>query len=246
MLNFVICDDSVAILERMCKLLDSIFISNSIEARIGLKSTSAEKVLSYTLEFPTDVFILDIDLKQEFTGIELASRIRKKDKSCYIIFTTGHLEYALLAYKVKAFDFLAKPITKERLEETIIRLIDDMATSPNKYIKLGNSNMFINQNDIDFIKRDGMKLVFYTKYNKYETYSSFKKLESCLSENFVRCHKSYIANVNNISNIQYSNNKVLFNNNNTCLIGPKYKNDFMEVIKNGNFSNNLELIANAK
>ncbi len=94
-----------------------------------------------------------------------------------------------------------------------------------------------------------MKLVFYTNTRTYETYNSFNKIADKLPSNFVRCHKSYIANVNKISDINSDNNEIIFGdkNNLTCVIGPKYKNNLMEVLKNnGNFSNNLDGVDNGE
>ena len=54
--------------------------------------------------------------------------------------------------------------------------------------------------------------------------------ENNLPENFVRCHKSFIANINNIVNISLSDNSIEFKNGDVCYIGPKYKNCFMEMI----------------
>ena len=104
----------------------------------------------------------------------------------------------------------------------------------------------IDENEIKYIKRDGMKIIFHTDSRDYEVYSSFNKIESLLPENFVRCHKSYIANTDTIQNINPNNNKVFFNNDLSCDIGPKYKNNLMEVFKHGNISNNLDSINNGE
>ena len=99
---------------------------------------------------------------------------------------------------------------------------------------------------LKYIKKEGMKVIFHTDTRDYETYGSFKKISPKLPNNFVQCHKSYIVNTNKISEIQYNNNIVLFGSDNEkCYIGPKYKNNFMEVLKHGNFSNNLDCIDNA-
>ena len=71
-----------------------------------------------------------------------------------------------------------------------------------------NNKTIINEKEINYIKKDGMKLIFCTGNGNYETYSSFNKIESCLPENFVRCHKSYIANTDSIQNI--NNNTIFF------------------------------------
>ena len=60
-----------------------------------------------------------------------------------------------------------------------------------------------------------------------------------LPYNFVRCHKSYIVNIEKISNIDLSENTIYFSNSDKCYIGPKYKNNFMEVFENEYFSNDL-------
>ena len=91
-----------------------------------------------------------------------------------------------------------------------------------------------------------MKLVFCTDSGNYETYNSFSKIKEALPDNFVRCHKSYIANTNSIHNINSNNNKVYFTNDLSCDIGPKYKNNLMEVFKYGNISNNLDNFNNGE
>lgn len=246
MLNFVICDDNPTVLNRLSKMLEAIFINNNIDAEIGLKALSASDVINYLESNKVDVLILDINLKSETTGCDIAEMVRKKNKDVYIIFTTGHLEYALIAYKYKTFDYLPKPIVDERLEETILRLMDDMKSTPSKFIRLNNNKTIINQDEVNYIKKDGMKLVFCTNNRTYETYSSFNKIQGCLPDNFVRCHKSFIVNVKNISDINSNNNTILFSPNESCSIGGKYKNEIMEVLKNGNFTNNLECIDNTE
>ena len=94
----------------------------------------------------------------------------------------------------------------------------------------------IDENEILFIKRDGMKLIFHTKNRDYETYSSFNKIQDSLPSNFVRAHKSFIVNINNIVNLDPVGNIVYFGDNSNCDIGPKYKKDLMEEVKkNGIF-----------
>lgn len=244
MLNFAICDDNCNILNKLSKMLEAVFIKNNLDWKIAITTTSPNDLIEYSKNSNIDVYILDIDLSSSKTGLDLASEIRTNNKNSYLIFTTAHLEYIMMAYKFKTFDYLAKPITIERLEETILRLFDDVKFDQTRYIHIGNSSNFVKENDIYCIKKQGMKLIYCTKENVYETYSSFNKIESCLPENFVRCHKSYIANVNKIANINSSNNTIQFDDSTTCSIGPKYKLNLMEVLNNGNFTNNLECINN--
>ena len=234
MLNFVVCDDNMHILDKISKILESIFIEHNFDANIIFKTTSANDVLSYIQNNynKIDVLLLDINLKSEVSGLDIAKNLRKYNKNTYIIFTTGHLEYVMMAYKYKTFDYLPKPITFEKIEETVIRLFNDISNNSNKYLKLVSKNMLINEDDIYYIKKDGMRAIFISPDQTYEIYNSFSKIQNSLPSNFIRCHKSYIVNINKISDIRININKIYFKNNISCSIGPKYKNNLLEVINN--------------
>lgn len=232
MLNFVICDDNLNILDKFAKILETIFTKHGYDAKIGLKTDDVDELLDYIDDNKTDVLILDINLKSDRTGLEIASKVRERNKDTYFIFTTAHLEYAMMAYKFKTFDYLAKPVTSERIEETMVRLFNDINGFPKKYIKIDNKKTIIDAAEILYIKRDGMKLTFHTKSRDYQTYSSFNKIQDSLPENFVRSHKSYIVNINNIENIDLVTNKIYFVNNSICDIGPKFKDDLIKEVKN--------------
>ncbi len=235
MLRFVLCDDNNSILSKLQKMIEAILIQNNLSGEIAIASANPSDIISYIEGNPFDVTILDIDLKSDISGLNLANIIRQKNKKAYIIFTTAHLEYSLVAYKYKTFDFLAKPVTIERLEETILRLYDDICTDNNTFLKFNKKNSFIKSEDVFFIQKDGKKAIFKTIDKDYEMYSSFSNILSQLPPNFVRCHKSYIVNLNKVSYIQ-SNNTIIFNDNLNiqCYVGPKYEKLFTEVINHGN------------
>lgn len=232
MLNFVICDDNEHLLDRLEKMLETLFTKNNYDASVVFKSDNADDILNYIDHNVADVLMLDINLRSNKSGLELAEEVRKRKKNSYIIFTTGHLEYAMVAYKYKTFDYLAKPIVYDRLEETIARLFEDANEVSKSYIKIDNKNTIIDESEVHYIKRDGMKLVFHTTSRDYDTYSSFNKFQEKLPTTYVRCHKSYIANVNQIKNVEPVSGTITFMDGDTCDIGPKYKKNFMEVMKN--------------
>lgn len=246
MLSFVLCDDNYGAIDKLSKMLNSIIISHNLKAQISYTTNNPNDLLNYLKDNPTDVLLLDIDLKSSTSGLQIAEQIRAIDKNIYIIFVTGHFEFGMVAYKYKTFDFLQKPLTKERFEETILRLYSDIFGSTTRYIRLDNDKTVIKENSIRFIKKEGMKVIFHTDTRDYETYSSFNKISGMLPNNFVRCHKSYIVNVSKITDIDLSENEISFTNNDKCYIGPKYKNDFMEVLKNEYFTNNMVSIDCAK
>ena len=118
----------------------------------------------------------------------------------------------------------------DSLSETLARLFEDISGTTKKFLKIDTKGTFIELDEIQFIEKSGMKLIYHTPRGNFNAYSSFSKIENSLPKNFVRCHKSFIANINNIVNISLSDNSITFKNNDICYIGPKFKNYFMEVI----------------
>lgn len=246
MLNFVLCDDSQSAINRLSKMLESIIIQNKLDGHIVFSTKNPSDLLRYVRDNPVNVVILDIDLNDDISGLKLAETIRKQDKNIYIIFITGHLEYGLMAYRYKTFDYISKPLTFERFQETILRLYEDVSEDSPKYIRLDNNKTIIPENSVKYIQKDGMKLVFTTDTRTYEVYNSFNRIASILPKQFVRCHKSYIVNLDKINDIDFTSNIISFYGNEKCYIGPKYKNNFKEVFDNGVSTNNLDGINSAK
>ena len=235
MIKFAMIEDDKNLLNDLYKILESIFMKYDFDAEIVFYSTDVNELLNYIKNYKVDVLFLDIDLKSNLSGLEIAELVRSSNKDCYIIFETAHLEYGLIAYKYKTFDFICKPVTLQRVEECVLRLFDDISGLTKKFVRINNKNTIIAEADIKYIKKDGMKLIFHTENREYEIYSSFLKIQDSLPSNFVRCHKSFIVNIDNVTKVE-SNKNIVYFNDSTCDIGPKYKNKFLEVINNhGNF-----------
>ena len=229
MLNIVLCDDNPSFLNGLEEMLFKLFIKHNLDADISFKTDCSSKLLEHVKNNSVDVLFLDITLNNKNVGMSVAEEIRKFNKNLLLIFTTAHFEFVMEAYKVNAFDYLVKPISQDKLEETLLRLTDYLDNSNNRFIKI-NGTTFINQDDVHYIRKDGMKLIFHTKDNEFETYNSFSKIKNTLPHHFVRCHKSFIANVSNISHIESNTNTIFFNNSSKCYIGARYKNEFMDLL----------------
>ena len=232
MLNFIICDDEINMINKLSLLFEKAFIKNDFDAKIVLKTQDSKELISFLSSNIVNVVVLDIEFKNsKINGLNIAEEIRKINKDCYIIFITSHFEYIIQAYGYKTFAYLFKnSLSVDTLSDTLKRLFDDISGSSTKFIKIDSKGNFIDLNDILFIEKNGMKLIYHTTHSVLETYNSFSKIQDMLPHNFVRCHKSFIANVNNIVHISLENSLITFKNDEICYIGPKYKNLLMEVI----------------
>lgn len=240
MLNFVLCDNNNNTINTIANIFESAFIKSDFDSQIVLKTTDYREVLNFISTNKVDVVVLEVTYENtSMTGLDIAEKIRKLNKNCYIIFVSSNMSYITKAFQYKIFDYLFKyTLTVDSLLNTLQRLFDDISNSNCKFLKVDNKGTFVDSNDIQYIEKNGMKLIYHTYNNNYETYNSFSKIIDKLPENFVRCHKSFIANINNISSICLSdNNSIYFKNDTTCYIGPKYKNCFLEMINNVTINN---------
>ena len=83
-------------------------------------------------ELAPDVAFLDIQMPG-LNGLQLAERLAADAAGASgvprVVFTTAHEHYALQAFEHAAFDYLLKPIRRERLERTVGRLQEALAAS---------------------------------------------------------------------------------------------------------------------
>ncbi|MGN1327674.1 MAG: LytR/AlgR family response regulator transcription factor [Clostridia bacterium] len=237
MINFALCDDNVQLLSKLKEILETIFLQNNLDAAVTFVSNNIDDLLKFVNSNDVNVLFLDIDFKSKLNGIEIAKEIRKNNKSIYIIFLTGHFEFIVSAFECTTFDFIPKPVSKAKLEKTINRLFDDINANTAKFLKLNHSKAVVNQNLVNYIQKDGMKTIYSMSSGSISSYGSFSNISEELPDNFVRCHKSFIVNIDNISSVDFKSNTIFFKDSKSskCFIGPKYKNNFMEVLnKYGN------------
>ena len=127
MLYFVICDDNKKHNYFLEIWLNKIFKKHRIGAEISAVVDNADNLLLYAGQHYNriNVYILDIDFEGSKCGLELARKIREKDRQSYIVFVTAHQEYLSSSLQIKTFDYLIKPVSYTRIERCIISLHED-------------------------------------------------------------------------------------------------------------------------
>jgi DNA-binding LytR/AlgR family response regulator len=81
--------------------------------------------LEAIVKFQPDIAFLDIRMP-ELTGLDVA---RASEGKCRVVFTTAYDNHAIEAFKLGALDYLLKPITEERLSQTLSRIQNQITSS---------------------------------------------------------------------------------------------------------------------
>lgn len=176
-----------------------------------------------------DIVFLDIEMPGH-SGLELLDFFDEHEVNFAIIFTTAYNQYAVQAFKLSAIDYLLKPISVSELEDTIVRfktktqefksfnlLKDNLSANTTSKIAISTINAikFVETSKILFMKADGAYTQIFLLDDSVITSSkSLKYYEEVLDHlaNFMRCHKSYIINLNHVTEYVKSNGGYLMLN----------------------------------
>ncbi|TDO94697.1 LytTR family two component transcriptional regulator [Halanaerobium saccharolyticum] len=167
-----------------------------------------------------DLLFLDIQIPGK-SGIEIARILKQQKTAPYIIFTTAYDEYAVEAFRLSAVDYLLKPISDQRLEESLERAKNEINKSTdfnqqleNLFANFNSSKqkdclnkiavmekdyyLMLNFEDIYYFSTKEKKVWAHCHKKSYMTGFQLKELEKMLPEQFFRIHKSYIVNLRHI------------------------------------------------
>lgn len=168
-------------------------------------------------QYKPDLIILDIQMPK-INGFEMLELI---DNPPAVIFATAFDEFAIKAFEAHAVDYLLKPFTQERFEKAIKKwreqknqssdkhtkeLLDEVSlTAPQSQrivIKDGSKIKIIPIQDVHYLEAADDFVKVFTKegyFLKNKTMSHFEQVLD--SSQFVRSHRSYIVNLQQITRI---------------------------------------------
>jgi DNA-binding LytR/AlgR family response regulator len=237
MLNFIILDDDESHNLYTKERLKLIFERNRINGEIWLVASDPRAVIEYaeTAHSGNSVYLLDVDVNSNISGLDIAMHIRETDMRSYIVFMSAYPEYVMPSLKTKVFDYLLKPVPVEDLERCIVAIDkDNRVINPESFQPLTIRSGFIIHNikpeEIVFLEKYGHVLVIHTVNGRIESQDTLENMENKLDSNrFYRCHKSFIVNLSFISNVDYLNNIIRMKNDETCLVSKRCKRELKSI-----------------
>jgi two-component system LytT family response regulator len=224
MIRVLIADDEAHALDRLRKLLSKYdFLKIEYEAKNG------NEVLECIINKKPDVAFLDINMP----GISVLQSLPSLKDAPLVIFQTAHSQYAVEAFNINALDYLLKPISEERLEQTVNKIKNILIENSTTEIKpeagqikkiTVKDGIKIKIIDIEEIYKitfeDGFSFV-YTDEGRFLSDKYLTEFEELLKQN-----NFFRANRNDLVNLKY-----------VKLIHPMFKGSFSIELKNKDFIN---------
>ncbi len=221
-LKTLIADDEPLARERLRFLL-----SNDPEIAIMEECRNGREVIVALKEERIDVLFLDIQMpgKSGFDVIEQIGSTRMP----VTVFVTAHNQYAIQAFEAHALDYLTKPVEPERLNATLRRVKERVASHgalliqeqlksmldtlesgsairkeyPKRLlVPNGAKEAFVNVDDIEWIEAADYYSCLHVGTKNLMLRETIKQLANTLDpQKFIRLHRSIIVNVDQIREI---------------------------------------------
>ena len=146
-MRIAICDDEEIYRIELKTVLDKLLIN--VDYNIDTFDDGRQLMESFN-KTPYDLVFLDIEMPA-VDGITLAKSIRSKSENVFIVFLTGHIEYALEGYEVNALRYLTKPVDIDKLKEVIRYIQEKQGSARQLIIREDGEEILIDINDVIYI-----------------------------------------------------------------------------------------------
>ena len=202
MLKIAVVDDE----QYICDMISEFILNYSISYDKEIETlcfNTCEQLIKSLDENRFDIVFLDIrfDEKQEgMSGIDLGKRLLKlyANDNTAVIYVTSYEKYAIDAIKTRAFDFIKKPVTYEKIAQALSSYFESINDSKTyfQFIRKNTVNSIMTSNII-YLESRGRLVYIHTLFNQYELNAKLSDLtDKVCFKNFIRIHKSYFININ--------------------------------------------------
>ena len=223
MLKIVICDNDDKELKELELMMLNIF-DNYVHIQKCNNYFKLQTLLFDEIREKVDIVLMNIKIGKDM-GIDLANHIQKVFPYIQIAFISDLPEYAKDIFKASPAYFLLKPVRIGDLQEAMNRMIVRLNIKKHRvFIFETKREIFtLLVENICYIESEKRVVHFHMTENRVESgYGKMDEIEERLPDQFLRCHQSYIVNINYI--FSFSRNCIVLDNEKIIPISrSKYK-----------------------
>ena len=205
-MRIAICDDDLRYRRMIHEKLLQDSICHDYEAEISEYASGAELLAAMERGYSADVFFLDIQMEGGDEGIRLGRALRRRGEDGLIVYITGFIDYVQIGYEVKAFRYLLKSQIAEGLPKVLGDIRQELSGSSYLF-QAGGESLRVDKRDILYLESRIRILRLVTAEREYSFYDSLDHAQQELGESFLRCHRSFLVNIDRIR--RYSSSEIV-------------------------------------
>jgi len=189
-------------------------LQNYIEQipQLHLQGKCSNAIEAFRLMHQEQVDLIFMDIKMP--GINGHDFIRSLKNPPAVIFTTAFADYAVTGFELDAVDYLLKPITFERFNKSVSKLLknhqpETVEEKTYTYFKVSGRLIKIDHHDLLYAQSVKDYILLCTANGNYLTHMTMKYLNKLLpSPQFLRVHRSYLVNKRSVNVIKKNSIRV--------------------------------------
>lgn len=208
MINIAVCDDDLEITKSINKLLMKYQDERDLDFTVDLFNDGSGLKSSILKGKKYDLIYLDIEMRQ-MNGIATAKYIRSIDTTVLLIYVSNYDNYLNELFEVEPFRFMSKPINDKRFYMFLDLAIDRIRSANGIYCFRFNKDILtVILRDVIYFESCGSRVHIVLKGKLYKFYKKLDDVEKEISVNysipFIRIHKSYLVNFQQIRKVGYT------------------------------------------
>ncbi len=190
-------------------------------------SDGTDIITDYTAAY--DLILLDVEMVF-LNGIKTAEKIRELDPDTAIIFITNSPQYAIQGYRVRALDYVLKPISFFSFSECMTRALRFTKKKEKEYITIAmkGGKMKLDLSQLCYIEVQDHLLIYHTTEGNYVTKGAIWEAEGQLDPSrFFRCNRCYLVSLEHVDS--YHGNDVTVNGD-TIQVSRSRRKPFLDAL----------------
>lgn len=224
-MKIAICDNEPSTLDFVSSVIEDIAFAQNMDIKYEA-FLSYESLMRQIGEF--DLFIIDYKMPG-INGMEFAKKVYSEfGTGKGLIFITAYPEIVYEAFEVRAYRFLVKPLSKEKIIEAVNEYIKDLASSKKLTIRIDDEFNILNTEDIYYMEAARKYTYIYLKDDCIKCRRTITSFENELSDyGFFRIHRSYLVNINKVK--KFGSRICILENGEKIFISQKKYDEFCQL-----------------
>ena len=217
-MRIYICDDNLGDINLLTGYINKFALSKSCEFNIKTFISSEELFKAFNDTDHPNIIFLDIYI-DDILGIDIAKKLYSLGYTGIIIFTTTSLDFALESYKINADGYLCKPFSYDEFSSIFSKVFTRIEHILKTTTFISNRiELTVYLKDIIYIESGNHCSLVHAKNKILKTSKNISTFydELCANKEFMRCHQSYIINLNHASS--FNGNTIIMDNNDEVLV----------------------------
>jgi len=210
MIKFIVIEDDKNIQAKVKNIIHTLTFDKDEEVKIKQFSKFSSDLLAEINNcVEHKIYIIDIELADNHSGIQIAKQIRENDWESEIIFMTNHDKMFETVYRsvYEVFDFIEKFHDFEtRLKNDINKILKRNFDNKMFIYRGRNIDLHLYYKEILYIYRDteDRKVVIVTTKNKFSVGLSIQDTLEKLDNRFKIVHRACIANIDRVQKFNWT------------------------------------------